>query len=371
MHKADFVSFESILSGKSFKDLILLKDGKLDLSRFDALMRGVLEESARSTQAPAHRLVRVIRDGRVMWTTVEQAKQMIEYHRHHSLSDESENIANQIEIAINGDINHLEDEMLILLCMAESGHKDNAEVLPKLDRRRKDVLQLAQDVRQSESDLARKKRDTKVVDAFEEKLGLMINARSHGDEKRATELAMELRLIKSKYLLFARSLSPDIQKIRQLRGDLVRSKEKVLGHILDCVASETQSLSLTLDTLKQNMQNLESAFQKAASSSTKKDEDEEYNSLDALKERMSKVQSAIQKKTERIEILQQESAALKQEIENTRTIADKIGSAIVEDGVDEQLKKFQSQTPKIQKSPGLDSLLAKKASSRMHVEPRE
>jgi len=368
MHKTDFVSFESILSGKSFKDLILLKDGKLDMSRFDALMRGVLEESARSTQSPPHRLVRVIRDGRVIWTTVEQAKQMIEFHRHHSLSDESENIANQIEIAINGDINHLEDEMLILLCLAESGHKDNAEVLPKLDRRRKDVLQLTNDIRQSEADLIRKKRETGVVDAFEEKLGLMINARSHGDEKRATELAMELRLIKSKYLLFARSLSPDIQKIRQLRGDLVRSKEKVLGHILDCVASETQSLSLTLDTLNQNMQNLETAFQKAASSTAKKDE--ENNSLEALKERMNKVQSAIHKKTERIEILQQESAALKQEIENTRTIADKIGSAIVEDGVDEQLKKFQSQTPKIQKSPGLDSLLAKKTSSRMHIEPR-
>ncbi len=359
MKNPEYVSFDSLVSGKSIKDLILLKDGQLDLSRFDALMRAILEESAKTSNVPSHKLVRVIRDNRVIWTTAEQAKKMVDYHRHHSLSDDSEAIANKIELAISGDISHLEDEMLILLCMAESTYKDNQEVLQKLERRRKDVLNVTTEIREGEMELAQRKRKTGIVDTFEEKMGLMLQARDRGQEKRANDLAAELRLIKSKYLLFARGLEPQIQKIRQLRGELVRTKEKVLIHIKNSVTQEEKSLSLSIDSLEKNMKSLEDSFNKIAHSSGTDSKD-----LDSMKTRIAKVQSAIKSKTERIESIQQEKAALNQEIETAKVVADKLGAPSLDDSINEQVKKQQG---KIKETPGLDAIVNKSSTSRMHI----
>ncbi|RJP23041.1 MAG: hypothetical protein C4527_20875 [Candidatus Omnitrophota bacterium] len=363
MDTSNYVSFESILSGKSFKDLILLKDGKLDLSRFDALMRGVLEESIKSSNVPPHQLVRVIRDGRVIWMTVEQARNMVDYHRHHSIADTSATVANAIEMAINGDINYLEDEMLILMCLAESGNSKNDDVMAKFTRRKQEVFRLVNEIRDSESELQRRKRETNIVSDFEEKMGLMLQARHKGQEQRAIQLAQELRVDKKKYLLFARSLGPDIQKIRQLRGELVRTKEKVLGHIMEGVGAEANSLSLSIDSLKQNMDQLEKAFNQSAESMKV---DNKY--VEALKQKMAGVQKAIEKKTERIEAIEQEKAALQQEIEKTKLVADKLDTVNVEDGINDQLKKFQDSAPKIKKEPGLQALVGKQSASRMHIE---
>ncbi len=365
MNTTNYVSFDSVLSGQSFKDLILLKDGKLDLSRFDALMRGVLEESAKTANVPPHQLVRIVRDGRVIWTTAEQARSMVQYHRHHSLSDDSEAVANQIERAISGDINYLEDEMLLLLCMAETGNQGNQEILTRLERRREDVFRLSNEIRDSEADLNRRKRDTRIVGNFEEKMGLMLNARNKGQEDRAHQLAMELRLDKKKYLLYARSLAPYTQKIQQLRGELVRTKEKVLRHIMTGVVSEANSLSLTMESLQKNMSQLENAFEKCADSMKV---DNKY--LEALKKKMGAVQKAIENKSERKEALEQEKAALQEEIEKLKLAADKMGADALEDGINDQLKKHQENTPKIKKEPGLDKLVGSQEVSRMHINRR-
>lgn len=362
MDKDAYVSFDSILSGQSLTDLISSKDGRLDISRFDALMRGVLEESAKTANVPKHKLVRIIRNGRVQWTTAEAANKMIDYHRNHSLSDDSETIANNLEKAIHGDIAFIEQEMLLLLCLAESGGGSDEEFVKKLERRRVEILRLVSEVRSSESTLNRRKRESGVVDQFEEKMGLMINAREKGHEEYAYQIASELKLIKNKYLLFTRGLAPDIQKIRQLRGELVRCKEKVLTHMLEGLQVEAKSVSLSLESLQQNMERLEKSFQQTADSNHSCEED-----LDQIRERIKNVQKSIETKSERMQTIQQEAQNLKQEIATTKAVADQMDTDSTDDALKDSLSKHQN-TSRIKKEPGLDKLIEKKEVSRMHIE---
>ena len=359
---SEYISFESILSGKSLKDLIQFKDGRIDTSRFEALMRGVIEESSKRLDAPAHKLVRIVRNGRVQWTTVEEAKNLAAYHREKALTDNSEEIANQIEKSINGDVSILEDELLILLCMAESNSNGDEEILARLERRRQDSFDLIHEIRESENSLNKLKRDTGVVDVFEEKLGQMMHARNHGHEKKAQELAFELKNIKSKYLLYTRGLGPQVQKIRYLRGELVRIRERILRIMMNGVQAEERSLSISLDSLSKDMEKLEKALEDKAGPNTDSSEGE----IDNLKQRMQQVQSSISSKVERIEAIQQEKTMLRSEIQATKAAADQLGASARDEELSGKLKEHQDNQPKIKESPGLESLVSKNT-SRMHT----
>lgn len=335
------VGLDAVTQGQPIKELIGLRNGKLDLSQFDQLMHEVVSHSAKNSNVPPHQLVKVIRNGKVQWTTAAQAKEQIRLHREKSISDNSDEIAGAIEKAMHGDVNVLEDELLILLCVAHTGFGDDEDAVKKFERRHEEIVNISSEIRDTENDLKKRKRDSGVVNDFEEKMGLMMQARHSGDEAYAKQLADELKGMKSKYVLQSRSLLPIVSSIHVQRTDLVRTKEKLLANMIAQIEQREQGISMNMDMLSNNIEKVEATFDQLS----KQEEPADPEMVAALNLRLKKLKSVMEESGDKLGLISCEKEALQEELETTKAVVREMDKSIDEDNTGDLIKKAQG--PKI------------------------
>lgn len=335
------VSLDSVTQGQPLKELIGLRNGKLDLSQFENLMHEVVAQSAKKANVQPHKLVKVIRNGKVQWTTAAQAKEQIRFHREQFISDQSEEVASAIEKAMHGDVNILEDELLVLLCVANTGFGDDEEAVKKFDRRYEEIVDYSSGIRDSEKDLERRKRDSGIVNDFEEKMGLMMQARHSGDEAYAKRLAEELRNMKSKYVLYSRSLMPIVAGIHAQRTDLMRTKEKLLTNMIDQLEQREQGISMNMEMLSNNIEKVEATFEQL----NQQDKPSDPEMIKALNQRLEKLKKVMEDSGDKMGLISCEKEALQEELKTTQAVVQEMDKSIDEDHSGDLIKKAQG--PKI------------------------
>lgn len=330
---------------------------RMDLSQYEQLMNQLLKQSAHDLDEPPHKLVRILRGGKVIWTTVSQARQMIDFHRNHYISDDSDLVAREIEKALHGDLNLLEDELMILICIARSECGGAEDQRIKVQRKWEATVDLVSDIRESECELNRQKQEKTILGEFEEKMGLMLQARQEGAEKKAKRLADELRAMRNRYVLYSRSIQPMLSKIHCLRTDLVKMKEKILSSLLDALNDKSDSLTVDRDHLKQSIAELEDELDGV--------EGRADSELAAIGDRLHRLRKDLDANASRIELVHCEKQAMRQELEITRQTVRELDRGAGEEQMDEALRKAQS--PKLNLAPKA-AAPAKSKNSRMTIQ---
>lgn len=352
----EVVGLDSVTQGQPIKELIGLRNGKLDLSQFDQLIQQVVSKSAQQSNVPAHKLVKVIQYGKVKWTTAAQAREQIQYHREQAESKNSDEVASAIEKAMHGDVNSLEDELLILLCVAHTGFGDDVDVVKKFERRHEEIVNISSEIRDTEKDLERRKRDSVIINDFEEKMGLMMQASHTGDGESAKSLAEELRQMKAKYVLYSRSLMPILSSIHVLRTELIHTKEKLLSNMINQLEQREQGISMNIELLAKNIDKVEATFDQLR----KQEEPVDPEMVIELNSRLGKLKTVMEESGNKLGLISCEKEALQIELKNTQEVVREMDKSIDEDKTDDLIKKAQG--PKIDTNKSALSLEAKKVS---------
>lgn len=335
------VTLDTVTQGKPLKELIGMRNGKLDMSQFEQLMHEVISQSARKADVQPHKLVRVIRKGKVQWTTAAQAKEQIKFHREKFISDQSDEVATAIEKAMHGDVNIIEDELLILLCVAHTGFGNDPEAVKKFERRHEEIVEITTEIRDTEIELTKRKRDSGIINDFEDKMGLMMQARHSGEEAQAKRLADELRGMKSKYVLYSRSLIPVISSIHAQRTDLMRTKEKLLSNMIDQLEQHESGIEMNMEMMSQNIEKVEATFNQFSKQDHPLDED----MIHTLNDRLEKLKTVMETSAGKLGLISCEKEALQDELKTTQAVVREMDKSIEEDHSNDLIKKAQG--PKI------------------------
>lgn len=256
------------VTGISFQHLFGDSVGELSMERVEAFLSKVVEIASEQARVDPNALVRVVHDNRITWMTQEQASEFLKS------TSESTTLRQDIEAALKGKLIHIRQELEILLALArytldkfKTHELIPAEQIqrlePSLQRRASEIKDGVSQTAESESLVEEKRRRNPIIGQFEEMMGRFLQAKSQGNLQEAAHLAKSLEASKKHYVLFTRSLEPDIRTIYYHRLNLQKTKKRLLQTQNQLCYTRKDSLVLELNELKKNILSVKQQTQQA------------------------------------------------------------------------------------------------------------
>jgi len=256
------------VTGISFQHLFGDSVGELSMERVEAFLSKVVEIASEQARVDPNALVRVVHDNRITWMTQEQASEFLKS------TSESATLRQDIEAALKGKLIHIRQELEILLALArytldkfKTHELIPAEQIqrlePSLQRRASEIKDGVSQTAESESLVEEKRRRNPIIGQFEEMMGRFLQAKSKGNLQEAAHLAKSLEASKKHYVLFTRSLEPDIRTIYYHRLNLQKTKKRLLQTQNQLCYTRKDSLVLELNELKKNILSVKQQTQQA------------------------------------------------------------------------------------------------------------
>ncbi len=256
------------VTGISFQHLFGDSGGELSMERVEAFLNKVVEIASEQAKVNPNALVRVVHDNRITWMTQEQASEFLKS------TSESATLRQDIEAALKGKLIHIRQELEILLALArytfdkfKTHELIPAEQIqrlePSLQRRACEIKDGVSQTAESESLVEEKRRRNPIIGQFEEMMGRFLQAKSQGNLQEAAQLAKSLEASKKHYVLFTRSLEPDIRTIYYHRLNLQKTKKRLLQTQNQLCYTRKDSLVLELNELKKNILSVKQQTQQA------------------------------------------------------------------------------------------------------------
>lgn len=242
-------------SSVQFEDILKLfeSDRAISMERVEQFLEKAVHAASKNTNIQPSKLVKIIHEGKVTWITQSQAKEYLE-------RSETPDLQKLVRRALTDELKIIQQELEILHTIATYtfnqfkrrhaiSKKDVERIEPSLKRREREINDGLSETANCESLIATKRRNAPILDEYETMMGEFMNEKKKGNEGKAVSLAKQLIKMKNKYLLYARSIEPDVQSLYHYRLNLQKTKRRLLNTQNQICYSRRDFLGFELEEL--------------------------------------------------------------------------------------------------------------------------
>ncbi len=332
-------------------------EGKVSMSRVEAFLDQLVALAAEQAELAPNQLVRIVHGKKVTWMTQKQAVEYLEEAK-------DENLLQDVEQALRGDLKIVRQELEILLAIAfytlkqfkenqAISQKDINRLEPSFQRRQKEMSECFTNTAEAEALMYEKRRKNPLLDEYEELMGQFLEEKRQGNMAKAMNLANHLKEKKKHYLLLSRAIEPDVQTIYYHRMTLQKTKKRIINSQNQLCQSRKDSLQFEIGELQDNLnaikQNLELAQEEGFESATSQIE---HNKLYEMDEHESK----IQEKSGELQALNAESDILQHQEQQVDSVINHIAENVLQEGETKvNLNSIKKTSSKIKSKPSQNS----------------
>ncbi len=310
------------MSRISFGEIFSEESGLLSVEKLEKLLDNLLEEEAKKSSADPDQLIRIVHQGEVIWVTAAQAEEFL-----NETSSDGEEVAlkKNVERALKGNRNILQQELLLLLALATSTlarYRDNNiltreeldRLEPALRRRENEITSTFSQLAQVESKIETYRKQQPVLAEYERCMAELLNAQQVGDMQKAQAIAAKLVQGKRQYVLLSRALQPDVNESYYHRLESQKIKKKILNTQQGMVTGHERALQLEIGDLHNQFKKIKADATAGVSAGT--------TNIDEARAKLTKTKEEIEGRVKELETVKQESQVIaKQEAETEATIA--------------------------------------------------
>ena len=222
--------------GQSVTELYGARTEGLGLDQLQQVIENLAKREAESRKRAPNELLRVVKNGEVVWMTAEEADELLKP----SGEDEDRTRA-LVERALKGEtkvlVLELRTMIAIAVSMLDEYKRQGSLVVNEADRIRPLLIQSERrvnttyrELREIEGRVEDYRKSNPIFGEFENKMGLLLNLQRTGKNEEAAKVAAELARMRGKYLQFSRGMVSDMNVIYGHRYDLQKIKGSVLSH---------------------------------------------------------------------------------------------------------------------------------------------
>ncbi len=325
------------------------------MDRVEQFLDKAVHVASKKANTQPSRLVRIIHVGKVTWITQSQANEYLE-------RSENPDLQKLVRRALTDELKIIQQELEILHTIATYSFnqfkrrhaickKDIERIEPSLKRREREITDGLSETASCESLIATKRKNAPILDEYETMMGEFMNEKKKGNEEKAVALAKQLLKMKNKYLLYARSIEPDIQSLYYYRLNLQKTKRRLLNTQNQICYSRRDFLGFELEELYRTITEVQGKINelKELGLDTLSSQDE-HPDLPNITEAKREYES---KKTE-MNALNYESKILERQEKEVSDVIDHISENVLQESetkVDMDNVKRHSQPTTQQKKP--------------------
>ena len=283
-------------AGHSLADLAGAKIDDLGFEQIQGLIENLVQREAARRKTSPNELIRVVRDGEIVWMTAEEADQMLT-----STEEGGEDrLRTSVERALKGETRILHVELKAMLAVAlgmldryvEEKSVDPNEakrirpVLVQLGRR---IATTVNQLKEVETRIQAYRNSHPIFDEFEGKMGQLLNLQRMGRNDEATQLAQQLGSLRMKYVRLSRGLISDNNIVYGHRLDLQKNKKSILSNQRYLAVQREGTLKETVEERQKRLgllcrgKSLEEALQGESAAEVKACSDELHSAEGELK----------------------------------------------------------------------------------------
>jgi hypothetical protein len=255
----------------SFDDIFGGNPEDISLAKLEGFLEKVVTDSFQQSQSNPNELVRVVDNGAVTWMTAEEADSYLQ-----PSDDENEHIKQCIHNALRGDRRILEQEIKVLFILAHNTLQQyrDKKLIPEgeVQRTEPNLVRLGRQVnfqlgslKTIDDRMNLVRINEPILDAFENKMGELLNLQKTGKHNEAAHIAKDLAGMKHKYVRLSRGLESDMNESSSIRVDLQRDKKSILSTHRYLVAQREGVLQEETHDLRNNIENMKTLLKSADS----------------------------------------------------------------------------------------------------------
>ena len=209
----------------------------VNFEQLQVLIEHMVQQEAAKRKTSPNELIRIVRDGQVLWMTAEEADQLL----NDADSESGDNMRASVERALKGEtkVLHLELRSMVAVAigMLDRYAEQKSVDINEIQRIRPSLIQLERRInstvgklREVETRINAQRRENPVFDEFEGKMGQLLNLQRSGKKEDATLLAKELVSLRKKYIMLSRGLASDTNAVYDHRLELQKNKKSILSN---------------------------------------------------------------------------------------------------------------------------------------------
>ncbi len=223
--------------GQPVTDLYGSRTEGLGLDQLQQVIENLAKREAETRKRSPNELIRIVKDGEVIWMTSEEADSLLEP----SEGEEDSRTRAQVERALKGEskvlVLELKTLVAIALNMMDQYQNQGSLEINEANRIRPLLIQCERrtnttyrELREIETRVEQFRKSNPIFQQFENKMGMLLNLQRTGRNEEASKVAAELARMRGKYLQFSRGMSSDMNVIYGHRYDLQKIKKTILSH---------------------------------------------------------------------------------------------------------------------------------------------
>lgn len=361
--------FQSLSSVK-FEDIQELfdTDSAISMEQVEQFLDKAVQHASQKAKVQPNQLVKIIYDDKVTWITQSQAREYLS-------RSENPDLQKQVRRALTDELRVIQQELEILHTIASYSFnqfkrrqaiskKDVERIEPSLKRREREITDGLSETANCESLISTKRRNAPILDEYESMMGEFINEKNKGNESKAVTLAKQLAKMKSKYLLYARSIEPDVQSLYHYRLNLQKTKRRLINTQNQICYSRKDFLGFEMEELYRSIQEVQGSIAElkelGLDTLSHKDNEEEIQN-------MAEAQRKLESKKSEMSALDTESKILEKQEKEVTQVINHISENVLQESeskVNMDSVKRHSQTSIPKQKPQEEE--RKKKSARMH-----
>ncbi len=253
----------------SFDDIFGGNPEDISLSKLEGFLEKVVTDTFQQNRTNPNELVRVVDNGVVTWMTADEAEAYLQ-----PSENENENLKQSIHNALRGDRRILEQEIKVLFILAHNTlhqYRDKKLIpVSEIQRIEPNLIRLGRQVnfqlgslKTIDDRMKLVRTNEPILDAFENKMGELLNLQKMGKREEAARIAQDLAGMKHKYVRLSRGLESDTHESSSIRVDLQRDKKSILSTHRYLVAQREGVLQEETHDLRTNIETMKSLLKSA------------------------------------------------------------------------------------------------------------